>query len=73
MEGVMNMPEVIIKGIGINPFESQTEHERMRNSFALKKSPKKSKNSELTKIMGIKNNNNLYIPLQIIFQKRRCL
>lgn len=68
------MPEVIIKSIGINcPFEEQTEHEQMRNLLPMKKSPKKLKNSELNNIMTIKKNNNLYIPLQIIFPKRRCL
>jgi hypothetical protein len=73
MEGVLNMPNVIFKDIGINLLESQTVQEYWKNSLVTKKSLKESKNSELSKIMWIKKNKNIYIPLQLIFKKRRCL
>jgi len=45
----------------------------MKNLLGIKNSPEKLKNSESNKNSGIKNNKNLYILLQIIFPKRRCL
>jgi len=48
-------------------------HRLMKKLLAIKNSPEKLKNSESNKNSGIKNNKNLYILLQIIFPKRRCL
>jgi len=45
----------------------------MKNLLTIKNSPEKLQNSESNKNSGIKNNKNLYILLQIIFPKRRCL
>jgi len=45
----------------------------IKNLLIMQNLPRKLKNSESNKNLGVKKNTNLYIYLQTIFPKRRCL
>jgi hypothetical protein len=58
---------------GIDRFSDPQMHKFIKNLSTLKNRPEKLKNSNSNKNSGIKKNKNLYILLQIIFPKGRCL